>query len=135
MGGYLMTENEIANRIMDVSFQIHREIGPGLLESVYEAVLAKKLTDFGLAVERQLPIAICYEGITFDEGFRADLVVEKKVIVELKSMDKLQAVHFKQLLTYLRLADCRLGLLINFGESLLKDGFKRVVNGLDESSA
>ena len=135
MGGYLMTENEIANRIMDVSFQIHREIGPGLLESVYEAVLAKKLTDSGLAVERQLPIAICYEGITFDEGFRADLVVEKKVIVELKSMDKLQAVHFKQLLTYLRLADCRLGLLINFGESLLKDGFKRVVNGLDESSA
>ena len=134
MGGYLMTENEIANRIMDVSFQIHREIGPGLLESVYEAVLAKKLTDSGLVVERQLPIAICYEGITFDEGFRADLVVEKKVIVELKSMDKLQAVHFKQLLTYLRLTDCRLGLLINFGESLLKDGFKRVVNGMDDES-
>jgi GxxExxY protein len=134
MGGYLMTENEIANRIMDVSFQIHREIGPGLLESVYEAVLAKKLTDSGLVVERQLPIAICYEGITFDEGFRADLVVEKKVIVELKSMDKLQAVHFKQLLTYLRLTDCRLGLLINFGESLLKDGFKRVVNGLDDET-
>jgi GxxExxY protein len=132
MGGYLMTENEIANRIMDASFHIHRELGPGLLESVYEVILAKKLTDFGLMVERQIPVAICYEGIKFDEGFRADLVVEKKVIVELKSMDKLQAVHFKQLLTYLRLTDCRLGLLINFGESLLKDGFKRVVNGMDD---
>ena len=132
MGGYLLTENEIANRIMDASFHIHRELGPGLLESVYEAVLAKKLTDFGLVVERQLPVAICFEGVTFDEGFRADLVVGKKVIVELKSVDKLQSVHFKQLLTYLRLTDCRLGLLINFGELLLKDGFKRVVNGMDE---
>ena len=134
MGGYLMTENEIANRIMDASFHIHRELGPGLLESVYEAVLAKKLTAFGLAVERQVPVAICFEGVTFDEGFRADLVVGKKVIVELKSVDKLQSVHFKQLLTYLRLTDCRLGLLINFGELLLKDGFKRVVNGMDEET-
>ena len=134
MGGYLMTENEIANRIMDASFHIHRELGPGLLESVYEVILAKKLTDFGLVVERQIPVVICFEGIKFDEGFRADLVVEKKVIVELKSIDKLQSVHYKQLLTYLRLNDCRLGLLINFGESLLKDGFKRVVNGLNDET-
>lgn len=132
MAGYLMTENEIAHRIMDASFHIHRELGPGLLESVYEVILAKRLTDLGFTVERQQPMAIRFEGITFDEGFRADLVVEKKVIVELKSIEKLQAVHAKQLLTYLRLSDCRLGLLINFGEFLLKDGFKRVVNGIDD---
>ena len=126
-----MIENEIANLIMDASFLIHRELGPGLLESVYEAVMARQLTDKGLAVERQVPIPIRFQEIIFEEGFRADLFVERKVIIELKSVERLQPVHSKQLLTYLRLTGCRLGLLINFGENLLKDGFKRVANGLD----
>ncbi len=127
-----MTENEIAKQIMDAAFLIHRTLGPGLLETVYEVILAKKLTEMGLAVHRQVPVPIRFEGITFDEGFRADLIVSEKVIVELKSVERLQPVHSKQLLTYLRLTDMRLGLLINFGESFLKNGFKRVVNGLEE---
>ncbi len=129
-----MNENEIANKIMDAAFLIHRELGPGLLESVYEVVLARQVADMGLEVSRQMPVPIRFRGITFEEGFRADLVVQRKVIIELKSVERLQSVHSKQLLTYLRLMDCRLGLLINFGENLLKDGFKRVVNGLDELS-
>jgi len=127
-----MTENEIADRIMDAAFQMHRELGPGLLESVYEVILARKLTDTGLVVERQVPVPIRFQEIVFDEGFRADLFVEQKVIIELKSVERLQPVHSKQLLTYLRLTGCRLGLLINFGENLMKDGFKRVVNGLGD---
>jgi GxxExxY protein len=127
-----MTENEIANMIMDAAFLIHRELGPGLLESVYEVVLARHLADKGLAVDRQMPIPIRFQGMIFDEGFRADLFVEQKVIIELKSIERLQPVHSKQLLTYLRLTGCRLGLLINFGENLMKDGFKRVANGLDD---
>ena len=126
-----MTENEIAAKVMDASFLIHRELGPGLLESVYEVVLAKQLTDLGLTVERQVPVPIYFQGEAFDEGFRADLIVEKKLIIELKSIERLQPVHSKQLLTYLRLTGYRLGLLINFGENLLKDGFKRVANGLE----
>ena len=126
-----MTENEIANRIMDAAFLIHRELGPGLLESVYEVVLARHLTGNGLAVDRQVSIPIRFQGMVFDEGFRADLFVEQKVIIELKSVERLQPVHSKQLLTYLRLTGCRLGLLINFGENLMKDGFKRVANGLE----
>ena len=128
-----MTENEIAKQIMDAAFLTHRTLGPGLLETVYEIILAKKLSKMGLAVDRQVPVPIRFEGVTFDEGFRADLIVEKKVIVELKSVERVQPVHSKQVLTYLRLTDMRLGLLINFGESLLKNGFKRVVNGLEES--
>lgn len=126
-----MNENEIATQIMDAAFAIHRDVGPGLLESVYETILARDLKEMGLAVERQVPVPIKYQGITFDEGFRADLIVENIVIIELKSVERLLPVHSKQLLTYLRLADCRLGLLINFGETLLKDGFKRIVNGLN----
>ncbi len=126
-----MTENEIANMIMDAAFQIHRELGPGLLESVYEVILARKLADMGLTVERQVPVPIRFQEIIFEEGFRADLFVEQKVIIELKSVERLQPVHSKQLLTYLRLTGCRLGLLINFGEYLMKDGFKRVANGLE----
>jgi len=125
-----MTENEIAKRVLDAAFVIHRELGPGLLETVYEVVLAKKLTDMGLFVERQVPVPIRFEGMVFDEGFRADLIVERKVILELKSVERLASVHGKQLLTYLRLSGCRLGLLINFGEVLLKDGIKRVANGM-----
>jgi GxxExxY protein len=124
-------EDEIAKRIMEAAFRLHRQVGPGLLETVYEVILAKQLADLNLAVERQHPVPIRFAGLTFDEGFRADLIVERKVIVELKSVEKIQPVHQKQLLTYLRLTGCRLGLLINFGEYLLKDGFKRVVNGLD----
>lgn len=126
-----MHENTIADNIMDGAFLIHRELGPGLLESVYEIILTKHLTDAGLMVERQVPVPINFQGIAFDEGFKADLFVERKVIVELKSVERLLPVHSKQLLTYLRLTGCRLGLLINFGENLLKDGFKRVVNGLE----
>ncbi len=127
-----MTENETANIVMDAAFQLHRELGPGLLESVYEVILARKLTDRGLVVERQVPVPIRFQEIVFDEGFRADLIVAQKVIIELKSVERLQPVHSKQLLTYLRLTGCRLGLLINFGENLMKDGFKRIVNGLEE---
>lgn len=125
-----MTENEIAAKVMDVSFLIHRELGPGLLESVYETILARQLIDAGLTIERQVSVPILFQGISFDEGFRADLIVEKKLIIELKSVERLQPVHSKQLLTYLRLTGCRLGLLINFGENLLKDGIKRVANGM-----
>ena len=127
-----MHENKIAKQVMDAAFDIHRALGPGLLETVYEVILARKLENSGMSVERQVPISIRFEGMTFDEGFRADLIVERKVIIELKSVERLQPVHGKQLLTYLRLTDCRLGLLINFGENLLKNGFKRVVNGLDD---
>jgi GxxExxY protein len=126
-----MTENMIASLIMDAAFLIHRELGPGLLESVYEVVLARLLTDKGLVVARQVPIAVRFQGMIFEEGFRADLFVEQKVIIELKSVERLQPVHSKQLLTYLRLTGCRLGLLINFGENLMKDGFKRIANGLE----
>jgi GxxExxY protein len=117
---------------MDVAFLVHRGLGPGLLETVYEVVLAQKLADAGMAVDRQVPVPIRFEGSTFDEGFRADLIVAKKVIIEVKSVERLQPVHAKQLLTYLRLTGMRLGLLINFGEHLLKNGFRRVVNGLED---
>jgi GxxExxY protein len=129
--GDSVTENELAVKVMDASFHIHRELGPGLLESVYEVILAKQLSDMGLIVERQVAVPIHFQGVAFDEGFRADLIVEKKLLIELKSVERIQSVHSKQLLTYLRLTGCRLGLLINFGENLLKDGFKRVANGLD----
>jgi len=125
-----MHENELAAKVMDASFLIHRELGPGLLESVYEAVLAKLLADKGLFVERQVAVPVMFQGLTFDEGFRADLIVENKLILELKSVERLLPVHGKQLLTYLRLTGCKLGLLINFGDNLLKDGIKRVANGM-----
>ncbi len=125
-----MDENEIAKVVVDAALKAHQALGPGLLESVYEIVLAHELIKRGLRVKRQAPIAIEYDGITFEEGFRADLIVEGKVIVELKSVEQVQPVHKKQLLTYLRLADMRLGLLINFGSVLLKDGISRVVNRL-----
>ena len=125
-----MTENEIAKIVVDAAFQIHKEMGPGLLESVYEIVLAHVLKKRGLKVERQVPIPIEYDGLKFQEGYRADIVVEGKIIVELKSVENIQPVYKKQLLTYLRLADKRLGLLINFGSELIRDGISRVVNGL-----
>jgi GxxExxY protein len=127
-----MNENEIALQIVDAAYHIHRNLGPGLLESVYETVLAFELEKRGLTVKRQVPVSIVYEGIRFEEGFRADLIVEDKVIVELKSVETVSPVHKKQLLTYLRLKDSRLGLLINFGSSLIRDGIIRIVNRLPE---
>lgn len=127
-----MTENEVAKIVVDAALKVHRALGPGLLESVYEVVLAHELRSRGLKVQRQLSIPIRYENIHFDEGFRADLVVEQKVIVEIKSVERAQRVHKKQVRTYLRLADMRLGLLINFGTELIRDGITRLVNGLEE---
>ncbi len=124
-----MTENEAATHVLDAAFAIHNALGSGLLESVYEVVLAHELRKRGVHVERQKPIGIRYDGLLFDEGFRADLVIENVVIAELKSVDALAAVHGKQLLTQLRLSGLKLGLLINFGEVHLKNGIKRVING------
>ncbi len=127
-----MTENEIAKQVVDVAYNVHTEFGPGLLESVYEVLMAHKLTQRGLSVTRQQAIPLVYETVRMDAGFRADLIVEGRVIVEVKSIEALAPVHKKQLLTYLRLADKRLGLLINFDVALIKDGIVRVVNGLKE---
>ena len=127
-----MTENEIAKQIVDAAFRVHSTLGPGLLESVYETVMAKELEKRGLSVVCQLPVALIYDGIELGLAFKADLVVEDKVIVEVKSVSELHPVHKKQLATYLRLADKRLGLLINFNVALIKDGITRVVNGLRE---
>jgi len=127
-----MTENEISREIVDTAFQVHTKLGPGLLETVYEVIMAHELKKRGMHVERQMPVPIEYEDLKFEEGFRADLVVNGLVVIELKSVDKLAKVHSKQLLTYLRLIDRKLGLLINFGENLIKDGISRVVNGLDD---
>ena len=126
----MMTENEIATIIVDCSFKVHTTLGPGLLESVYEAVLAYELTNRGLIVVRQQGLPVIYDAIKLDVGFRADLVVNEKVIVELKSVEKIAPVHKKQLLTYLRLSDKKLGLLVNFGENLIKDGISRIANGI-----
>lgn len=127
-----MTENEISKEIVDAAYKVHRSLGPGLLESVYERVLTYELEKRGLSVSRQIPVRIIYKSLTFDEGFRADLIVENKVIVELKSVEAVIPVHKKQLLTYLRLGDKRLGILINFGTEFIRDGISRVVNNLHE---
>ena len=124
-----MTENEIARQILDAAFSVHSKLGPGLLESVYEIVLAYELKKKGLTAERQKPMPIMYDNIRFDEAFRSDVVVNGKVIAELKSVEALLPVHAKQLLTQLRLSGLKLGLLINFGEAHLKNGIKRVING------
>ncbi len=127
-----MTENEIATQIVDAAFKMHTTLGPGLLESVYEAVMAEELTKRGLRVIRQQAIPVVYGNVKLDIGFRADLIIAGKVIVEIKSVEAVAPVHKKQLLTYLRLADKRLGLLINFDTELIKNGISRVVNKLEE---
>ena len=127
-----MTEDEIGRFVVDIAVQVHQEMGPGLLESVYEVVLAFELRRRGLRVERQIPIPVTYAGLKFDEGFRVDLIVEDKVIIELKCVERLNNAHKKQLLTYLRLADKRLGYLLNFGEALMKKGITRTVHRLRE---
>jgi GxxExxY protein len=127
-----MTENEIGGIIVDCSVKLHKDLGPGLLESVYEILLAHLLQEAGLNVERQVSVPIEYSGIRFDEGFRADIVVEDKVILELKSVERVNNSHKKQVLTYLKLTDKKLGYLLNFGENLMKDGISRVLNGYVE---
>jgi len=129
-----MTENEISKVIVDSALTVHRELGPGLLESVYEIAMAHELKRRGLDVQRQIPVTIKYRGIVFDEAFRADIVVDKKVIVELKSVEQSSEAHKKQVQTYLRLTGCKLGFLLNFGEALMKRGITRVVNGLKDDS-
>ena len=127
-----MTENEIGKVIVDSAIAVHRELGPGLLETVYEVVLAYELRQRGISVERQVPIPIRYKDMNFDEAFRADFVVEEKVIVELKSVEQVSQAHKKQVQTYLRLTGCKLGFLLNFGEALMKRGITRAVNGLED---
>ncbi len=125
-----MTENEISKQIVDAAYKVHTTLGPGLFESVYETVMAQELANRGLKVVRQQAIPVVWENVHLEAGFRADLIVEDKVIIEIKSVESLAPVHRKQLLTYLRLTGRKLGLLINFDTELIKDGIARVVNGL-----
>ncbi len=125
-----MNENEISEIIIECCIKIHRILGPGLLESVYEKVLAYELQKKGFKIEQQVSVPIRYENIVFEEGYRADLIVNDLVIIEIKSIKEFDPVHYKQLLTYLKLTDKKLGLLINFNKELLKDGIKRIINGV-----
>jgi GxxExxY protein len=127
-----MTENAVAREVVDTAYRIHTTLGPGLLESVYVRVLANQLEKRELRVTRQQPIPVVFEETYFDMGFRADLMVEGNVIIEVKSIADVTPLHKKQLLTYLRLADKRLGLLINFNVARIRDGITRIVNGLEE---
>jgi len=127
-----MTENEIGDVVVDCVIRIHTRLGPGLLESVYESVLAYELQKRGLSVKKQVPIPIQYDNMRFTIGFRADLVIDDKVILELKSVEGVTKTHKKQLLTYLRLSNKKLGYLLNFGEALMKDGISRIINGYFE---
>ena len=124
-----MDENEIGKIIVDTSVAVHKELGPGLIETVYEVILAYELERHGLSIKRQVSIPIEYHGIKFDEGFRVDILVENKVIIELKAVESINKAHKKQVLTYLRLTGCKLGYLLNFGEALMKDGISRIING------
>ena len=127
-----MTENELSRIVVDAAFKIHSTLGPGLFESVYEVAMAHELERRGCHVTRQRGIPVQYEQVRLNLGFRADIIVDRKLIVEVKSIESFAPVHIKQLLTYLRLTDLRLGLLINFNVDLIKNGIRRVVNNLDE---
>lgn len=130
-----MFENEIAKQVLDAAFVVHSKLGPGLIESVYEVTLAHELRKKKLTVERQKPMPIVYDGLRFDEAFRSDVVINGRLIVELKSVENLTSLHAKQLLTQLRLSGLKLGLLINFGETHLKNGIRRIINGqLDDDN-
>jgi GxxExxY protein len=133
-GGTKLTENEIGAILIKTAIDVHRHLGPGLLESVYEIVLAYELNKRGLNVQRQVPISISYKDMVFDEAFRADLLVADKVIVELKSVEQINRAHRKQIQTYLRLTGMKLGYLLNFGAALMKEGIVRAVNGLEENN-
>ena len=124
-----MNENEIGKIVVDCAVNLHKELGPGLLESVYEILLARDLQESGLNVKRQVSIPIRYRGVQFDEGFRADIIVDDKVILEIKSVESASKAHKKQVLTYLKLTGMKLGFLLNFGEALMKDGITRMLNG------
>jgi GxxExxY protein len=130
-----MTENELASVVVDCCIKIHKILGPGLFESVYEEVLSYELEKKGLKIVRQKIIPVHYEDIVIEMGFKADIIIEEKIILELKSVETLNKVHHKQLITYLRLSDKRLGLLINFNVNLIKDGINRIVNKLEEEPA
>ena len=125
-----MTENEISKIVWDIAFHIHTKLGPGLFESVYEEIFAYELNKTGLNFERQKPIPLIWETIKLDAGFRADIIIENKVIVELKSVETIHPVHQKQVLTYIKITNQKLGILINFNANLIKDGFQRIVNKL-----
>nr|WP_294922324.1 GxxExxY protein [uncultured Flavobacterium sp.] len=125
-----MTENEISAVVVDTCYKIHVKLGPGLLESVYEAILYHELTKRGLSVERQKPLPVLWDGIKLDIGFRSDLIVENKVILEIKSIEHITDIHAKQVLTYLKITKMKLGLLINFNVPIIKLGIKRVVSNL-----
>ena len=127
-----MNESKIGSIVVDTAINLHKNLGPGLLESVYEVILMKLLSRRGLSVQRQVAISVEYEGEHFDEGFRADLFINGKVIIELKSVEKITAAHKKQLLTYLKLSNTKLGFILNFGTDLMKNGIVRTVNGLPE---
>lgn len=129
-----MEENKIGTEVVDAAIKVHSALGPGLLESVYETILASELQNRGLRIERQVSVPIIYNNIKFEEGFRADIIIENKVILELKSVEQLSKVHHKQLFTYLKLREIKLGYLLNFGASLMKDGIKRIVNGLEDQA-
>ncbi|RAK24434.1 GxxExxY protein [Flavobacterium aquaticum] len=125
-----MTENELSRIVFDCALKVHQGLGPGLLESAYEECLFYELRKIGLNVEKQKPLPLIYEEVKLDVGYRIDIIVENKLIIEIKSVEALNDVHFAQLLTYLKLTNCKLGLLINFNVSLIKNGVKRVVNNL-----
>lgn len=127
--GEEMNENALSNQIIGHAIKVHSTLGPGLLESVYEKALAFELNRNGYQVETQIGIPVKYENLVIDEGFRADIVVNKLIILELKSVKKIEDIHMKQLLTYIKLSGLKLGLLINFNETLLKNGIKRIING------
>lgn len=127
-----MTENQIASAVVDASLKIHRTLGPGLLEHVYETILAYELRRRGFFTQTQLPVPVVYEEVKLKIGFRPDIIVDRKLIVEVKSIVAIAPVHLKQLQTYLRIMDLRLGLMINFNVELIKDGIRRVVNRLPE---
>jgi GxxExxY protein len=124
-----MTENEIARMVFESALKVHRNLGPGLLESAYEECLFYELKKLNLSVEKQKALPLIYEEVKLDVGYRIDIIVENKFIIEIKSVVELNEVHLAQLLTYLKLSDCKLGLLINFNLKLLKEGVRRVING------
>jgi GxxExxY protein len=126
----MYTENDIAKQVVDVCFKIHKQYGPGLFESVYEEIFCYEWQKNGILFLKQHPIPLVHETIKMDAGFRADVIIDNKVIVELKSIEALAPVHYKQVQTYLKLTNCKLGLLINFNVALIKDGIHRIVNNL-----
>ncbi len=126
----MMTENQIAKEVFHIALKIHKELGPGLLESAYEQCLFYELKEAGFKVKKQQPLPLIYKDVNMEMGFRVDLIVEDKVVIEVKSVEALNEVHLAQVLTYLKLSECKLGLLINFNVALIKNGFKRVVNNL-----